>query len=261
MLAKVELLLAAPEPGLTILDNSHLVVSCVFGPEFKWAYAAPPGYRNVFFSNNPAIEEHVREQGWNFALVKQFPLSDDVMISSLQAKWVKFLQFLGAPSGIHDVRAVTYFDHKFKVLPYHIEWAREQCTSAFDLLIRETPREKLSISDEIGDAMHQERYVRHMPETLAFLDDLEKSGHITRAVRIVNTGLIHYRNLPTCCAFVQDVYDTCIRLSQPECQIVWAALSQLTFARIKKVPWKCLEPSWMTPSAEVIDQTEMNIDR
>lgn len=233
-----------------MFDPSHLVVSCAFGPNFKWVYEAVPGYRNVFFSNNAELRQHAQAQGWNFVLVDGFPLSQDTMESSLQAKWVKFLQFFKGLPGYDDVSSVTYHDHKFKVMAEHLEWIISERSIDCDLLIRETPREKLSISDEIGDAMGQERYVRHMDQTIEYLEMLEVAGKISRKTRIVNTGFIHYRNLPACRSFADSIYETCSRLSQPECQIIWAAQSQISSIIIQKVQWKSLEPLWREPTQD-----------
>ena len=174
------------------------------------------------------------------------------MVSSLQAKWVKFLQFMDALPGYEDVSAVTYHDHKFRVRAEHIEWILRERSADHDLMIRETPRVKLSIADEIGDAMNQERYVRHMPETITFLDGLDANLR-TKTIRIVNTGLIHYRDLMACRAFTQQVYDMCIKLQQPECQIIWPALAQTSPIRIQQVPWSLLEPLWREPMDDDLD--------
>jgi len=174
------------------------------------------------------------------------------MVSSLQAKWEKFFQFFDESSVYNDVLTVTYHDHKFKVMAEHLEWILGARSPKHDLLIRETPREKLSISDEIGDAMRQERYVRHMDQTVDYLDGLEASGKITRDTRIVNTGFIHYRNLAACRPFAENVYKACTDLSQLECQIIWAAQTQMSPIRIQRVPWRSLEPLWKEPTADVI---------
>lgn len=228
-------------------DHTHLIVSCILGPRFRRVYPAVPGYRNVFFSNNPAIRPHVEAQGWNFALLDQFQLSDDILMSSLQAKWVKFLPFLDSMPGYDDVATITYHDHEFEVRDEHIAWLLRASTRDDDLLVRVTPRAKTSIAAEIAAAMKQERYVCHMPETLAYLDSLQASGQISPEVRIVNTGLIHYRNLPACRPFCRTIHDTCLRLGQPECQIIWAAESQMSDIRIRQVAWKSLRPLWKTP--------------
>lgn len=239
-----------------MFDHSHLLVSCVFGHRFKWVYKAVPGYRNVFVSNKPALRDHVQAQGWNFILVNNLPLSEDYLISSLQSKWVKYLQFLNNQPEYDDVTSITYYDHKFEVKTEHIEWILREFAPDRDLLLRETPKLKMSISDEISDALGQDRYVQSMPETLAFLDDLESSGQITRRARIANTGFIHYRNLPKSRAFTQNVYETCVRLNQPECQIIWAALSQMSPINIQLVPWESLEPLWEEPTGKALRRRE-----
>jgi len=46
-----------------LFDQSHLIVSCAFGPQYQWVHKAVPGYRNVFFSNNEALRDHAQAQG------------------------------------------------------------------------------------------------------------------------------------------------------------------------------------------------------
>jgi hypothetical protein len=227
--------------------QNHLIVSCAFGTHIGSVYPAVPGRRNAFFSNNPAMEKTVREKGWNYIKVTDFPLSNDILISSLQSKWVKFLKFLPDIPLFDDVEKITYHDHKFCVEAAHLDWILANNLDQHDMLIRETPRLKETISDEVEAAVAQERYLRNMPQTLDFIRNLVDAGKISERIRILNTGLMHFNNLPACRPFTDAVYETCSRLQQPECQIVFAALLQMSSVRIKRVPWSQLEPLWKAP--------------
>lgn len=199
------------------------------------------------FSNNPDLQSEATQKGWTFVFINRFALDADEVESSIQAKYVKFLQFLDDYREFATATAITYFDHKFHVKAEHIRWIRENCQPSYDILIRETPRLKASIDDEIADAMGQARYRRNMSATIEWLDTLISTGQIQRQTRIVNTGLIHYANIKTARILTDLVYQRILALGQPECQIIWAAIRQLAAVKIQQVPWTHLEPIWLTP--------------
>ena len=70
---------------------------------------------------------------------------------------------------------------------------------------------------------------------------------ISDRVRICNTGFIHYKNIHAVMPMLDQIYQAVWELGQPECQILWAALSQEFDDRIQRVEWKDLSPEWMTP--------------
>ena len=70
-----------------------------------------------------------------------------------------------------------------------------------------------------------------MPETIAFVKNKIKNGEYTDANKVMATGVIlyklgdiKYRN--RIMSLCNEVYDTCVKLNQPECQIIWCILSQ-----------------------------------
>lgn len=105
------------------------------------------------------------------------------------------------------------------------------------ILIRNTPRLKSAISDEVADAMHQDRYKRAMPETLEWLRNMHESRGASHNVRIVNTGLIYYLRPQALTVLLDEVYGVCKSLNQPECQIIWATLSQPFENQIQRLDW------------------------
>lgn len=225
----------------------HILVSCVTGRSFNNLYPAPVGWECVLFSNNPNLKITAERTGWRFVPLNQFTLSPDDLESSIQAKYVKFLQFLDDFAEFRGATSITYFDHKFYVQPKHVRWILDNYRAGFDVLVRETPKLKLSIDDEVHAALGQERYARNMDQTVRWFEGLIGAGRIQRRVRIVNTGLIHYANIGAARALTDLVYQKVLMLRQPECQIIWAAAQQLVSTRIQVVPWQDLEPAWAAP--------------
>jgi hypothetical protein len=70
---------------------------------------------------------------------------------------------------------------------------------------------------------------------------------VSESVRIVNTGLIHYENYAVVMPMLDEIYTAVWELGQPECQIIWAALSQAYDAHIQAVPFEALKPKWAAP--------------
>lgn len=81
-------------------------------------------------------------------------------------------------------------------------------------------------------------------DLLEWIERQVATAEYTEEVRIVNTGLILYRQ-PLCARRLTDeVYAICWKLAQPECQIVWAALAQRYINMIAQIPWEQVEPVW-----------------
>lgn len=224
-----------------------LITSCYFGTRPTGIHPAPAAHDCVFLSNNPGLKDEAERNGWQFVLVSQLPLSDDVLISSLQSKYVKFLRFLDDFAQLRSSEGVLYFDHKFQVSSDHL--AAMLAGSSREIVIRNTPRLKPTIEHEVEPAMRQARYRHAMPATLEWVDRHVATGEYTREVRIVNTGLILYRNPDHAREFTDQVHDTCWRLAQPECQIIWAVLSQKYTGMIGRLDWQSVEPIWKERSA------------
>lgn len=240
------------------LNSDVLIVSCLFTSKTEFGiYPAPNlnGVDCVFFSNREDILELAESRGWIAAYVP-FPITDDYLESSLQSKWVKFLQFLNQPTlvdlNLTHVQQIVYFDHKFKVLPIHIE--NFLVNYVDDIVIRLTPREKTSIYQEIEESKNYGRYNKNMKRTVNFIETLKENG-ISTDTLICNTGLIYYRNLSRAIKLGNQVYGACLAIQQPECQIFWAAYSQIFDGTIKKLSWThphVSEIEWMDP----INQTK-----
>ena len=238
------------------LDREHIIVSGLFGTDYDAVYPAIPGQRSVFFTDREDLRKHIGEMGWECFLWNADNQSTDLLQTSLKSKWVKFLQFLDAFEEFRAYRSITYVDHKFFLKAEHIQWIMLNRDGRKDILIRETPALKETLTSEIEAALGQERYERHMAETKAYLDGLISNGSISENVRIVNTGLIHYMNPAAARVLTNSVFEACNQLAQPECQILWAALSQMRLARVQRVAWDELSPIWVAPfysSVETMD--------
>jgi len=182
-----------------------------------------------------------------------FPLCADPLELSLQSKAVKFISFWGDPffSEIWDIGQcqVLYFDHKFNVSAEHIERIVRRAEGA-NILLRYTPKMKLSIWDEVLDALPQERYARHMEQTCQYLEKFIAGG-ASEKVRICNTGLIYFSNPSASLPLTQKIFNACTFLKQPECQILWALHSQEHINEIRAIDWfdpAVAEIPWMSPT-------------
>ena len=143
--------------------------------------------------------------------------------------------------------SILYFDHKFNVCENHILKANAICKT--DLLIRNTPKKKVCIQDEIDAAINQNRYLYSMPETIEWVDSKIKSGEYSYSNRIMNTGFILYKDIGLIQKLCNEVYKACSDLGQPECQIIWGVLSQKFEEYITRVDWKTIEMLWKEPVA------------
>ncbi len=216
-----------------------IVISGVFGNDFSNLFQSPTGYRSIMFSNNSNLKHVAELKGWEFRLLTLdgMKLTNDPIVSAVQSKYIKFLMFtndfpeyfLGSP--------VIYIDHKVELKKEHITLIQKMISPEKSILIRNTPRLKSTISDEIEDAMHQSRYRESMPETIRWLEMIKEKRGISETVRIMNTGLIYYKNVNSIRPLLNEVHQAIKTLNQPECQIIWAALSQPFENMIQRVDW------------------------
>lgn len=237
---------AAASP-ISLRNDKHILVSCLFGSAFNRLYPAIDGRKCIFFSNNETLRGEAESKGWEFRFVAKHSLSPDYRISSQQSKYIKFLQFLGDYTEYAGAQAVTYFDHKFYVKEEHIRWILAHVSPEKSVLIRTTPKLKTRITDEVQAAMGQERYAINMKQTLQWISSVKNTRAVVEDVRIVNTGFIHYSNFDKIRPMLDELYQTVWALGQPECQILWAALSQAYETHIQRVEWEELNPRWVAP--------------
>jgi hypothetical protein len=224
-----------------------LVISCVFGREFHTLYPAPLQGVSVMFSNNPQLEGEAQKKGWIFEFVSQHELRDDVVDSSLQSKYIKFLMFLEDFPSYRQEPHILYTDHKFCLLREHIDWVATNFLQNKSVLLRRTPKLKTSLQQEIDAASRQARYLRAMPQTIHWVEKMKSLGRALEQTRIMNTGLMAYKNIAAIKPLLDEVYTTINDLRQPECQIIWACLYRKYSDYVQVIDWEQLSPRWAIP--------------
>ena len=218
--------------------NNLLIISCIFGKQFKYVHPSPDNKNSYFFTNNKELKGEIINKGWNYVYVNKV-LSDDIIISSLQSKYIKFLKFLDNFPQFQNAKTIIYFDHKENVSSASIDEIKLLINNNVDksLIIRQTPSNKTSVYDEIKAAMGQSRYVKNMDKTKNFIKDIIATKEFDENVRICNTGLLIFINREKIIELLNNVYKKCIEHQQPECQIYWSIFSQKHKDKIKEIKW------------------------
>jgi hypothetical protein len=219
-----------------------LCISCYFGNNKISIHPAPKLKNCVFFSNNIDVKEEALQNGWRFEYVPK-ELSSDPVMSSLQSKYIKFLIFLQDFERYRSYSKILYWDHHLEVDFTHLEKVLTyDSVDDISIVIRE--HENLSrknVWDEIEEASNQERYRKHMQNTIHFIGN-KPTG------KVCNTGFIFYKNYECVLDMLQDIYDACCHLQQPCCQIFWSVYSPKYSHKIHMIPFRELYPtnsSWV----------------
>ncbi len=175
-----------------------------------------------FYSNNKRLKTEIHSKGWLFCFVEGELSNGESIASSLLAKKVKFLQIYD--TSFSHFEHIIYMDSRritddiFNIIQ----------RSEKGILIRYEAKLKPSIWHEVDEAIGQERYSKHMNQTIDFINTKLNKGYVANN-RVMNTGIIAYsmhnqgKEIQALC---DEVYNACIQLKQPECQILWALLSQ-----------------------------------
>ncbi|WP_426369348.1 hypothetical protein [Pseudocolwellia sp. HL-MZ7] len=243
--------------------NNIAILSCWFGEKFNkpqkinsiydlkvWLYAtiksflpyqlldklgfdsiipkSPKDIRNCYFySNNLKLKKEIIDKGWIFCFLDSTINNGESIESSLLAKKVKFLQLNDEnTSAIYSFEHLIYMDSRritddiIKIIKLNTK----------GILIRKTPREKTTVWHEVDEAKGQERYAKSMAQTVDFINAKIDMGYSPES-RVMNTGVIAYHmKSPEVKAEIHslcdEVYNACLDLAQPECQIFWCILSQ-----------------------------------
>tara|TARA_B100002019_G_C21154138_1_gene539799 strand:+ start:69 stop:764 length:696 start_codon:yes stop_codon:yes gene_type:complete len=231
------------------MKNDLIVFTSLFGDKFHKLYQAPVKDNSFVFTNNQKLKSECELKGWNFIYLDvEIPnfITSSYQRSNLQSKYVKFLKVVkDFPDLFNDKNHALYFDHKFEVKKNHIRDLLD--IKRKGLIIRETPRFKNTVYDEIQDAMRQARYRERMPELKNWVKNKLLEGY-SPDVRICNTGLMLYdlsnqKVLDLC----SEVYLATMEVLNPECQVIWCILSQKYKDHIKTLPWDQLLISWRAP--------------
>ena len=219
------------------MDNL-LIISCIFGKEFKYVHKSPDTKNSFFFTNNSELKNEIINKGWNYVFVNNV-LSDDIIISSLQSKYIKFLKFLDDYPQFQNAKTIIYFDHKENVSNAAIEEIKTLINNNLDksLIIRQSPLIKTSVYHEVDAAMGESRYVKNMDKTKKFIKNILSTNEYSENVRVCNTGLLIFINRENIKELLDNVYEKCMEDEQPECQIYWSIFSQKHQNNIKEIKW------------------------
>jgi hypothetical protein len=224
-----------------------LLISCFFGGQVRTVYPAIRGRYCVFFSNSQSYRSLVEARGWQFRLVESLPINFDYRQSSIQAKYIKFLQFFDEFPDLAVFNRIIYFDHTVYFRRHDLNWLQSRHTQDRQALVLRHLSEERTIWGEVEAAYAQERYALSMPETINWLRSMERDGVVRLDGKVDATTIISYRNPRLIREFLDEVYAQTIRLQQPECQIIWSALGQRYASSIQRVDWHELEPLWRVP--------------
>jgi hypothetical protein len=236
------------------MDNL-LIISSIFGQKFKKVYPAPLSENCYFFSNNPELKDEVEDKGWSFVYVNK-ELTSDYLMSSLQSKYIKFLQFLRDYGDFKAYNQILYFDHKLSMKEDDVHKIVDVYNEEhkYNIVIRSHERNRVGIFSEIDDSLNfdkisnQNRYSKNMEKTIEFVNKNIPDKTVADAIKICNTGMMLYTNYDEIMPFLDDVYDTCVSLQQPQCQIVWSVLSQKYMDKIKIIDFhNIIHPTWTEP--------------
>jgi hypothetical protein len=193
---------------------------------------APNGIENCYFySNNKSLKAEVVFKGWQFCFIESKVENGESIASSLLAKKVKFLQIDNA--NFNNVEHIIYMDSR-RILD---NIANIIQMNDKGVLLRYEAKFKPTIWHEVEEAKGQERYAIHMDNTIHFLNTKLAEGYVANN-RVMNTGIIAYAmhiRATKIRALCDEVYNACVTLEQPECQVLWCLLSQPYIDIIKAV--------------------------
>jgi len=169
-----------------------LIISCFFGGQIRIVYPAVKGYECIFFSNSDQFRSLICSRGWKFRLVKTLPPATDYLQDSIQAKYIKFLQFFPEFQEFANREWIIYFDHTVFVRKSDLDWIRlhhhpDKCA----LVLRHLAADR-TIWGEVEAASSQLRYAQAMPQTIEWLQGLVKSHSISLDCTVDATTLISY---------------------------------------------------------------------
>jgi len=203
-----------------------LIISCYFGENCENIHEAPVKYRSYFFTNNQNLKYDIISKNWNYVFVNK-PLSSDPVLSSVQAKYVKFLQFLDDYPVFKKYNPILYFDHKLNVTIKTIRLLHTmtRISPKSSLFLPKMNRNEDSLRDEILLASSQPRYKENMHKTLEFIKQMYFSRKLHLPLKTSLTGLILYINRQKIKPLLDSVYNKCVEHMQPECQIYWCIYS------------------------------------
>jgi hypothetical protein len=187
------------------------VISCFFGRNAKILPA--PIADSIFFTNNRKLGYRAEDKGWSCEYV-DWPILRKGG-SSLQAKWIKYLQFS------RNDDEYLYCDHNIPLTSMVIEQIRGLAVKNILVIQHRTPNRTLA--KEFVRGCRQPRYRKARMQE--YLKLRRKQGFDFHSP-VVMTGLIHYKISPEVVKFARSVLVDCLRMRNPHCQVFWALHAQ-----------------------------------
>lgn len=223
--------------NITIKNNKLCIIRCYTGSKPTKILKAVDNYDCYFFTNNSYYKEEIINKGWKYIFLDNLPLTDNKYISSLQSKYIKFLQFLRLPQFkfFFNYELILYVDHKFLINLEHIDKflsIYDEVNSKFNkqYIIRFCPifnNLSKNLYHELEFSKNQNRYLIKYNITKKFVEKKIKNGSVNPYLRVCNTGLIlcnHHND--DIFNFSTKVYLSIIKFQNPQCQIFWQLFSQ-----------------------------------
>ena len=213
-----------------------LIISCIFGAGFSKLWPAKKNYRSVLFSNNIELKSEAILKGWEFVLVSSLQVSLDPVISSIQSKYVKFLQFFDDFPEYKDYEAYIYHDHKnlFSETELNRLIGMVQEDKSIFML---SSREGWSAAKELKAACTSPRYKQAEEQTVQWINEMVGTRDVNWDAQVYATSFIIYKNLDVISPILNDVYQTIIKLQQPQCQTIWAIIIQSAPNHLQSIHW------------------------
>jgi len=218
--------------------NDLIIISCLFGVKFNRVHNSPDKENSYFFTNNKNLKNEIISKGWNYVFVDK-ELSSNYIISSLQAKYIKFLKFLDDFPKFKTAKKILYIDHKLVTDYKTLNEVKSLIKNNQDksVIIRHDRKKKTNIFQEVNAAKKQERYAKNMSSTISFIRRVTATKEYSENVRICATGFLIYINRKEIMDLINNIYDKCMEHQQPECQIYWGIFSQKYKSKIKEIGW------------------------
>ena len=215
------------------------VISGYFGAVSRLEVTPPGVGEPYFFANARASLLEAEALGWVPVDVSVFmPISSDELTSSIQSKWLKFLAFLPDFPEFSN-RTIIYADHKNQLTKAAISKLLSSSGQQSKIVVRNHPEFRDNVMLEVAEAWRQPRYAQKMPETLEWIEERLAAGYKIQA-RVPNTGVILWPPTPGARAFASEMYEESVRLSQPECQVLWPIVSQGHRSQIRRIRYNAL---------------------
>ena len=202
------------------------IIECIFGSDFSSVHPAINNIDSYFFTNNTRLKKNIEKKGWIYKYI-DFPISNDITLSSFQSKYIKLLQFLKEDkyNYFNKYDSIIYIDHKFKI-KYEHTLILLNLLEDKKILIRKHHFNRSNIWEEFGESMLQERYFRFMSQTISYIRCKIREGYSDEP-EIVWTSLMVYKHLDSrTLDFLNNVYNDLISVGTSECQIIWSILGQ-----------------------------------